>query len=414
MITTCIIATMKTIRTPCRDRDYIGETITEESVAFMRHDVVDEIPSPVPPLEEDSRTGGEVEVSLAPTSPSLAVVVEVVKASSALRGETAIVYTVAPQLTFDYTTDGTTDGGSTHHNGRSVTYSQITAPLDNTTNGNRFASICINDTLGLDPYRPIDDDLNDLDDPLDLDLGTYRSIGCIKEFGDNDDDNGNNDDDCSHDNDDGYEDGSSCGSDLEVLSLTADSLISDMSDTTGDIAVELVRALATSPCTWKGYECDPDPRTIDPHAERMLSSWHPAPPEFLPADLVLRRARAAERTRRIGALESSSLAAPSSSGWIGASCSSPVICVEDAIMASTWNPDAPLILTGEDPVKDEEEKEGEKERPYKRGKVLVTWQSRSSETMVQRDKTSSVSILFEMVDPCYEIIDMELSSYMLR
>ena len=76
MITTCIIATMKTIRTPCRDRDYIGETITEESVAFMRHDVVDEIPSPIPHLEEDSRTGGEVEVSLAPTSPSLAVVAE--------------------------------------------------------------------------------------------------------------------------------------------------------------------------------------------------------------------------------------------------------------------------------------------------------------------------------------------------
>ena len=46
--------------------------------------------------------------------------------------------------------------------------------------------------------------------------------------------------------------------------------------------------------------------------------------------------------------------------------------------------------------------------------VLFIWQSRSSETMVQRNKTSSVSILFEMVDPCYEIIDMELSSYVMR
>ena len=126
----------------------------------------------------------------------------------------------------------------------------------------------MNDILGLDLYRHIDNDLNDLDNLLGLDLDTYPT------------DNGHNNDDCSHDNDDGYEDGSSFGSDLEVLSLTANSVIIDMSATTGDIAVELVRALATSQCTWKGYDRDPDPRTIGPHAKRMLSSWQPARPGF--------------------------------------------------------------------------------------------------------------------------------------
>ena len=136
---------MKTIRTPCRDHDYIGETITEESVAFMLHDAVDGIPSPVLPLEGDSWTDNEVEALLLPTAPPFACVVKVVKARSAYDGEASSVYTDASHFTSGCTTDGATDWGSTHRNGWSVTYSQKTALLDNTTNGNRYASSFLND-----------------------------------------------------------------------------------------------------------------------------------------------------------------------------------------------------------------------------------------------------------------------------
>ena len=85
----------------------------------------------------------------------------------------------------------------------------------------------------------------------------------------------------------------------------------------------------------------------------------------------------------------------------------PRLCVADAIIASTWDPDVPLVLMKEkEPYhleKNTTHSERKREKPYTPGPVLVSWQSRSH--------TPYDSPQLMAIDESVEAIDVKLSSY---
>ena len=146
--------------------------------------------------------------------------------------------------------------------------------------------------------------------------------------------------------------------------------------TTEDIANDLAYSIFSC----NKYDTFPDPREVySPMNE----------PEFLAYDLV--EGRSEDQDYK----------------WV---CS-PRVCVSDAIIASTWEPSAPLIL-----IKDQKpyypglnttgSTDGTAEKPYVQGKVLITWQSRS---------VMQSNILFPgEINHSIEAIDMNLSSYAVK